>query len=68
MEDGRRNSTDLVKNVFDIDIDLMYTKTAGNAYWASCEHFFEEKANTPVCRLSIKQFDWFLKIEKGLKE
>jgi len=64
----RQTSSELVKDAFDIDCDILYTKAEKSGYWTASEKFFEENANRQVKDLSAKQVAWLVKIEKGCQE
>ena len=58
--------SDIVKNNYEIDFDVLQEKAETSDYWKNAADFVERVWEKPFASLSEKEQDWLEKIEKQL--
>ena len=62
------NAIKTVKEVYDIDEDVLYDRTQRSEYWLDCESFYHKIKNRLANTLTEKERDWIEKIEMDLAD
>jgi hypothetical protein len=58
----------LVRDFFDLDVDLLEDKSGTSDYWDRCSAFYTDVAGKEMADLSSSQIAWLHKIAEGLGE